>query len=656
MRLLIDAQCIQSTSSLRGIGRYALSLTRALVEEAGAHRVEVLLNAGDDPVRLLRARSALETFLPARSVHVFDAAWAWTPPYDPRRRLAAEGAYRAAVQSIDPDVLLVGSVFEGDAENVMSVGATADDPPAAAILYDLIPAIDPGTYLLGPGASIYWRRFESLRHCRALLGISRYSGDQASALLGDTCPHVTPVWGGPYPSGDFPAFEATEDDGSVSIPSRFVLSVGGAHPRKNLDRLVQAWARVPSSQRLGTPLVIACRLNAGTVRRLRRLARRHGLAIEDLVLTGGVSETTLEALYEGALAFVFPSTEEGLGMPPLEAMATGCPTLLARGSSLSELSDDPDCFFDGCDVDDMSRALGRLLTDEDFLGRLRASADITAQRFTWRRTARLAWAALESISAGPRPPTAMAVSRPVLLSDAAAVTGLDEAPGPVLLDIPLETGRTSRLELPSSVRASLAPATVLVAPDTDSATAAVRAGLFDIPIVVGEQPLPAVARHDFHRAYAKELHDLKPLSEDIVHAVVEAASRPPRWTLERPRPVWLLLHPTGVDGDVVDACRGAGVDLISSGLDGAALAAAADVVLVVSSDLLLLQDAMSEARRRGAVIAVLTGVEAASDPPDWCTAVPLDGEISDAAAWQAGPLTFAADWGRTTGWPWRGRS
>ena len=83
MKLLFDAQCIQSSSSLRGIGRYALSLLAGLTDTAAehGHEVEVLLNAGDDPERLLRARTAVETLVPPSGVHVFDAPWPWLPPY-----------------------------------------------------------------------------------------------------------------------------------------------------------------------------------------------------------------------------------------------------------------------------------------------------------------------------------------------------------------------------------------------------------------------------------------------------------------------------------------------------------------------------------------------------------------------------------------------
>ena len=179
MRLLLDLQCVQSSSSARGIGRYALALAQALQATAGEHQVEVLLNAGDDAERLLRARHALECFLPPGSVHVFEAPWPWLHRPSEERRLVAEALRTAAIASLEPDAVLVGSVFEGDGENVLSVPQHGQGPPTAAVLYDLIPALEPETYLLGPGAKEYWRRMEHLRRCDLLLAIIEHSAGQA---------------------------------------------------------------------------------------------------------------------------------------------------------------------------------------------------------------------------------------------------------------------------------------------------------------------------------------------------------------------------------------------------------------------------------------------------------------------------------------------
>lgn len=650
MKLLVDAQCIQSTSSLRGIGRYALSLTRALAQRP-EHQVEVLLNNGDDPSRLLRARSALETFLPPRCIHVFDAPWPWLPPYDSSRRPAAEAAYTAAVRSIGPDALLVASPFEGDLENVMTVRPSPGDPPSAAILYDLIPALDPGTYLLGPGADIYWRRLTALRRFDALLSISSYSGDQAHEVLAQDCPPVTPIWGGPYPSGDFPAFEPQQDDvADLAIPDDFVLSVGGDHPRKNLDRLVAAWGRVPAAVRAGRPLVIACRLNRGTVRRLRRISNRSGLGADDLLLTGGVSERTLHNLYAKQNPFVFASVEEGLGMPPLEAMAAGCPTLMAKGSSLSELSEDAACFFDGLDVADMASAITRLLGDDGLSGQLRDTAAVSAKRFTWARSADLAWQALATLSpATPRPPTSYGPV--VALSDRAGLERLALAPAPVLLDSSLPDGELGELGLPVAPRAALAPAIALLSPDFARAREAISTGALNQPVLHDPSALARVAQHDFYAAFRDRLDELPRPDPDLTNRIVRAVARSPRWTLERPRPVWLLVDEHAFEGLPCVADE-AGLDLVTAPLEGVAVAALVDVVLIPLAQMTRVEPSLSDARRRGAVVVALLGPDDPDEAPAWCEVLRLPGALT-AEIWTSHVAPRSVSWGRTTGWPWR---
>ena len=642
MRLLFDAQCIQSSSSLRGIGRYALSLLAGLTDTAAehGHEVEVLLNAGDDPERLLRARTAVETLVPPSGVHVFDAPWPWLPPYGEHRRLASEAAYAAAVRSLAPDVLLVGSVIESDEENVVTLRSPALGTATAAVLYDVIPAIKPETYLLGPGAESYWRRLDVLCSADHLLSISEHSAAQARRALGDRCPPTTAVWGGPYLSGRFPGFEATHaDDFPIVLPDRYVLVVGGDHPRKNLDRLVVAWSQVPQEARAGTPLVVACRLNPGTVRRLTRTARRCRLGPQDLLIIGGVSEPVLERLYAEAHLFVFPSLEEGLGMPPLEAMASGCPTLLARGSSLSELSANPATYFDGLDTSDMARAVTTALTDEEVRAALTSTAASSAATFTWQRTAVLAWAALGALprrTYGPAPDRLDVVA----LSDEIAVAGLPQRPGPVLVD---------RAEGPDRLRERLTAATWISVPDVRTASAVVAAGVVDVPIVLSHdaENSDRLQRHDFYAAYAAALEPLD-LPPEAREAIVAAAVRTPRWMLERPRPICLLLLPADEQPSPLDELD-APCDVVVAEPDGWGLALGVDQVIVRAQEFAALEGGLALARRHGTRVTVVVPRDDPLAVPAFCRSIVLSGPASSPASWH-GVLTTE----RTTGWPWQG--
>ena len=104
-------------------------------------------------------------------------------------------------------------------------------------------------------------------------------------------------------------------------------------------------------------------------------------------MTGYVDDNELVLLYQGASLFVFPSHYEGFGLPVIEALACGAPAIVGRNSSLVELVDDEDAFFDAGDPSSIGAALSEALTDPDLLERLRRP-DIRNE-FTWRRIAEL---------------------------------------------------------------------------------------------------------------------------------------------------------------------------------------------------------------------------------------------------------------------------
>ena len=621
MRLLLDLQCVQSSSSARGIGRYALALAQALYTTAGEHQVEVLLNAGDDAERLLRARHALECFLPAGSVHVFEAPWPWLHRPSEERRLVAEALRTAAIASLEPDAVLVGSIFEGDGENVLSVPPLGQGPPTAAVLYDLIPALEPETYLLGPGAKDYWRRMEHLRRCDRLLAISEHSAGQARTHLGNDSPPTAAIWGGPYAGGVFPDHDPRLLESELAaLPTRYLLSVGGDHPRKNLDRLVAAWGRVAPSERSGAALVIACRLNVGTVRRLHRLAKRAGLTHDELVLTGEVSDAALTRLYEQTLAFVFPSTEEGLGMPPLEAMALGSPTVMAQGSSLSELADSDEAFFDGRDVADIARALRGVLTDSALRDRLRAVAGRSAQTFTWARAATLAWAELELMA-----------------------NGRSWIPAPA-------TSSASVHSLSPASLATLAPCTPVPVSDTAAAARLVALGAVELPLLLESGPAASV-RHDPYATSAAALAGLN-LSPALSEEVVRALGAPPRWWLERPAPVCLVLTASPPVTDLEQVGLAVGLLVRQAGSEMAHLAQSVDVVVVANGVLAAeLLPLLHRARRHGAVVLEVVEPGGSATLP-FAAPSRLTGPAECASSWVTA-LSAAALHGRTTGWPWR---
>jgi glycosyltransferase involved in cell wall biosynthesis len=164
----------------------------------------------------------------------------------------------------------------------------------------------------------------------------------------------------------------------------YVLYVGTLEPRKNLVRLVEAFARLA---RAGRPedLVLAGRPGWG-LEPLEEAIRGSGVA-HRVHRLGYVDRPDLAPLLTGAEVLAYPSLEEGFGFPPLEAMACGTPVVAADGSSLAENLAGAAELVPPEDVDALAAALDRLLTDPEVRERRRRQGLERAARFTWERTA-----------------------------------------------------------------------------------------------------------------------------------------------------------------------------------------------------------------------------------------------------------------------------
>jgi glycosyltransferase involved in cell wall biosynthesis len=107
-----------------------------------------------------------------------------------------------------------------------------------------------------------------------------------------------------------------------------------------------------------------------------------------LQIAGFVSDAELRALYENAACFVYPSFYEGFGLPPLEAMACGCPVVVSRAASLPEVCGDAALYCDPSDPADIARGIQQILADSALADDLRRRSREQAQRFSWTRSAR----------------------------------------------------------------------------------------------------------------------------------------------------------------------------------------------------------------------------------------------------------------------------
>ncbi len=165
----------------------------------------------------------------------------------------------------------------------------------------------------------------------------------------------------------------------------YLLYVGTVQPRKNLARLIDAFALARAHTGSPVRLVLAGKRGWLTAAIEHRAAAR-GLG-DAVHFAGYVADGDLPALLSGARAFVFPSLYEGFGMPVLEAMACGTPVLTSTTSSLPEVAGDAALLVDPHDTAAIADGLTRLLTDDRLHATLRERGRAHAARFTWAATA-----------------------------------------------------------------------------------------------------------------------------------------------------------------------------------------------------------------------------------------------------------------------------
>ena len=204
-------------------------------------------------------------------------------------------------------------------------------------------------------------------------------------------------------------FHPVEDDeeraavqARLGLPDHYVLAGLGFDSRKNLLRVVEAYARLSPPTRAAFPLVIAGR--AHMVGHPLYPDPRPSIAAlgvgDNVTLCGEVLEADKPALYSGATLFVWPSLYEGFGVPVLEAMACGAPVLTSDSSSLPEVTGDAARLVDPSDVEQIATALAELLSDEATRKELRARGLKRAAGFSWDRVAEQTVNVYREVAAG----------------------------------------------------------------------------------------------------------------------------------------------------------------------------------------------------------------------------------------------------------------
>jgi glycosyltransferase involved in cell wall biosynthesis len=166
------------------------------------------------------------------------------------------------------------------------------------------------------------------------------------------------------------------------LGENYILGIGSTDPRKNIKSLIKAYALLPDSIQNMYRMVIVWnhKLLASEV-----LLEAETLGIlKKILFVENVSDQDLLILYNRATVFVFPSLEEGFGLPPLEAMACGTPVLAADNSSIPEIVGDAALKFQAEDTGQLAELITKVITNPNLQARMKKSGLERANGFSWR--------------------------------------------------------------------------------------------------------------------------------------------------------------------------------------------------------------------------------------------------------------------------------
>ena len=399
MRILVDLQGCQSGSRFGGIGRYSMSLAKAMLRLESGHEICLLLNSRLPNENAIRAEFA--DLMPQQHILTFAVPAYVAAENDlPAHTRMAELMREKRIAEINPDVLHIASLFEGAGEDVVSsVGMLFPAERTAVTLYDLIPYLEQETYLTNQMLSDhYLRKFEGLNRAGMIVSISEFSRTEAlthTSIPAERIINISSAVDSQFAPLEIAAESKSQLLSKAGIVKPFLMFTGSFDVRKNHERLVNAFAKIASALRVQYQLVIIGKGEDRQIARLKALGQSHGLNERDLVFVGHVTDKDLVALYNLCALFVFPSLREGFGLPVLEAMSCGAPTIGSNRTSVPEVIGRADALFDPENVDDIAAKITAVLGDTALREELRSHGFAQAKNFSWELSAKKALAFFE---------------------------------------------------------------------------------------------------------------------------------------------------------------------------------------------------------------------------------------------------------------------
>jgi glycosyltransferase involved in cell wall biosynthesis len=396
MRIIIDLQGAQSSSSRdRGIGRYTLAISKHLLKVNQSHEIIIALN-GAFPETIEPIKKSFDHLLPSQNMVIWHALRPVNgfDESNEHRKYISELTREAFFESLNPDILLVSSLFEGfDDDSVNSIGRSPEKKYiTATIFYDLIPLIQSDIYL-NPNPlfkKLYMEKIGFLEKSDIFLSISESSKEEIIREL-----KVDPIKVCNIGAGVGEIFSAKKIDPifenqvreKFNIPASFIMYSGATDERKNHRGLMDAYSKLDEAIRTTYQLVLVGKLPQIHKTQLRDFALSLGLTERDVIITDKVTDEELVALYNLCDLYVFPSWHEGFGLPALEALSCGAAVIGSNNTSIPEVIGREDALFNPHDSSEIAQKINEVLLNQSFREDLKLFGPLQAKKFSWEITA-----------------------------------------------------------------------------------------------------------------------------------------------------------------------------------------------------------------------------------------------------------------------------
>jgi glycosyltransferase involved in cell wall biosynthesis len=357
MRIGIDARLVYYSRA--GIGQYIMRLVEALAELETPEDAFVLLQSRKDGTQIVGCSNCNRISL-------------WTPSHHRLEQLTL----RLEIGRLHLDLLHSPDFIPPFQRNCKSVITIHD---LAFLLYP--------HFLTKESARYYGQIDQAVRRTDHIIAVSESTRRDTINLLGVPEQKITVI----YEAAN-PIYRPLDRDEArchvkqaYGLDQEYILFVSTIEPRKNLPGLLQAYRKLRNDYRREETLVLAG-ARGWLSEEVYDTAERLKLS-EHVCFLGRVPSEELVYLYNAAQLLVHPSFYEGFGLPPLEAMTCGTPTIVSNVSALPEVVGDASILIDPHDIDGLTVAMWRVLTDADVRESLRVKGLTRAQMFSWKRSA-----------------------------------------------------------------------------------------------------------------------------------------------------------------------------------------------------------------------------------------------------------------------------